>query len=142
IGQSDIETAQRYLNEFAQLIRIVLYNSRQQTVRLQDEIEALRRYLNLEQFRFHPTFRYTIDIDPQIQIDFVEIPPMIFQPFVENAIWHGLMHKESTDRKLHLSFTKKQRLIRIEIEDNSFDAFYPNASKLDQLPSINPLGCK
>ena len=68
-------------------------------VRLQEEIEALRLYLSIEQLRFQ-NFTYTIDVDEEVNPDFIEVPPLILQPYVENAIWHGLMHKHEGERKL------------------------------------------
>ncbi|MEM6877792.1 MAG: histidine kinase [Bacteroidota bacterium] len=117
IGQSDVDTAQRYLQEFSQLIRRTLQQGRRESVRLQDELDLLRHYLNLEQFRFHPSFTYQISVAPNIQTDFIELPPMLVHPYVENAIWHGLMHKEKGRRHLDIAVKRKGDWIQIMIED-------------------------
>ncbi|MEM8585695.1 MAG: histidine kinase [Bacteroidota bacterium] len=118
IGQSDTQKALLYLQEFSQLIRRTLQHGRSERVRLQDELELLRHYLNLEQFRFQPSFTYHIQIEEDVQSDFLEIPPMLIHPYVENAIWHGLMHKESVDRQLVIVIKRSGDWVIIQIEDN------------------------
>ena len=73
----------------------VAVNSRLQAVPLQDEMEALELYLQMESLRFTDRFEYGITIDESVDVGNIEIPPMLIQPYVENAIWHGLMHKET-----------------------------------------------
>lgn len=90
---NDTDKAINYLAKFSQLMRLILSNSQQQTVPVHDEIKALTYYLDIERLRFDNKFDYLIEIDPQIDPDFMEIPPMIIQPYVENAILHGLLHK-------------------------------------------------
>jgi two-component sensor histidine kinase len=85
--------ASDYLNRFSQLIRLVLENSRSERVPLGNELEALRLYLEMEAMRFKDKLRFTIDIPADLDLELVEIPPLLLQPYVENAIWHGLMHK-------------------------------------------------
>ncbi|GAB3227162.1 hypothetical protein GCM10027423_64260 [Spirosoma arcticum] len=86
--------ATEYLTKFAKLIRLVLENSRSNRVTLNDELQALELYLEMEAMRFGSKLTFQIEIDPAIDSEFVEIPPLLIQPYVENAIWHGLMHKE------------------------------------------------
>jgi LytS/YehU family sensor histidine kinase len=85
--------ASDYLNRFSQLIRLVLENSRSERVPLGKELEALRLYLEMEVMRFKDKLRFTIDVPAELDLELVEIPPLLLQPYVENAIWHGLMHK-------------------------------------------------
>ena len=85
--------ASEYLTKFARLIRLVLENSRASKVTLENELEALQLYLEMEALRFEDKLQFYIQVDPSVEIDFVEIPPLLIQPYVENAIWHGLMHK-------------------------------------------------
>ncbi|MBO4602887.1 MAG: histidine kinase [Salinivirgaceae bacterium] len=85
--------AVRYLSKFAKLMRMILNNSMQQYVLLSEELASLSLYLDLEQVRFNNRFSYKIDIDDEVEEDLVKVPPMLIQPFVENAILHGLMHK-------------------------------------------------
>jgi signal transduction histidine kinase len=91
--QNDTDRASDYLSRFARLIRLVLENSRAERVTLHNELEALRLYSDLEAMRFKHKVTIHIHIAPDIDPRFVTIPPLLIQPYVENAIWHGLMHK-------------------------------------------------
>ena len=93
-AQKDIERASDYLTKFSRLIRMVLENSRSERVTLHNELETLRLFMDMEMMRFGKKIRYVIDLDEQIDTEAIEIPPLLLQPFVENAIWHGLMHKD------------------------------------------------
>ena len=90
----DTEGANFYLTKFSKLIRQVLDNSRNEKITLKSELETLVLYLDMENMRIGDKFDYHIKIDPEVETDFVEIPPMLIQPYIENAIWHGLVHKE------------------------------------------------
>jgi signal transduction histidine kinase len=83
-----------YLTRFSRLIRLVLENSRSEKVTLQNELAALELYLEMEAMRFNHKLSYQLQVGPEIDAAFVEIPPLLLQPYVENAIWHGLMHKK------------------------------------------------
>ncbi|MBC7850563.1 MAG: histidine kinase [Chitinophagaceae bacterium] len=96
IVKSDQATASLYLTKFAKLIRLILDNSNTKNVMLSNELEALKLYIDMESLRFDKKFTYAITIDPGISTDSVEVPPLIIQPYVENAIWHGLLHKQSS----------------------------------------------
>lgn len=95
ILKSETEAASDYLTKFSRLIRIVLTNSKSKLISLEDELEMLRLYLDMERLRFKNTFNYNISFTNSIDIDNIYIPPLILQPFAENAIWHGLMNRES-----------------------------------------------
>lgn len=115
--KSETEQALSYLNRFARLIRSVLDNSQQNTIPISKEVSMLENYIELEKLRFADQFDYSITIDPALDPDFTEILTMIIQPFIENAIWHGLLHKKEQGHLL-LSFTKMQDRILCVIEDN------------------------
>jgi len=83
-----------YLTKFSKLVRRILDNSKNLSIPLDSEINALRLYLDLESMRFNGTFTYDIQTDDEIDLEEVFIPPLILQPFVENSIWHGLTPKE------------------------------------------------
>jgi LytS/YehU family sensor histidine kinase len=117
ISQGNSAKATQYLTRFGQLIRQVLLNSERPVVRLQEELEALRLYLEIEQLRFQ-NFSYSIAIDEGVNADFIEVPPLILQPYVENAIWHGLMHQTNGDRKLTVEVSREGDFLRMTIEDN------------------------
>lgn len=118
IVKNEAEKASDYLNQFSVLIRRILDNSRKDWVTLAEEIETLRLYMEIEQLRFSDTFSYEIIVGEELELDFLEIPPMLIQPYIENAIWHGLMQKTDKNRKLLLSLHRKGEQIQIIIEDN------------------------
>lgn len=110
--------ASKYLNKFSKLFRLVLNNSGKNLVTLNEEREVLELYLELEQMRFEKSFTYSIIMDEDLESDDVLVPSMLLQPYVENALWHGLMHKEG-DRKLVISFEKiTDEIFRCTIDDN------------------------
>ena len=92
--ENDSQTASEYLTIFSQLIRLVLENSRSEKVSLQKELETLRLYIELEAMRFKNKVKYHINVSAEIDQQYIDIPPLLLQPYVENAIWHGLMHKK------------------------------------------------
>ncbi|HOZ78040.1 MAG TPA: histidine kinase [Ferruginibacter sp.] len=92
--ENDSQTASDYLSMFSQLIRLVLENSRSEKVTLEKEMETLQLYINLEAMRFKDKVKYQIHIAPDIDQQYIKLPPLLIQPYVENAIWHGLMHKK------------------------------------------------
>lgn len=95
IASNDERTANKYLSDFSLLMRAVLENSEEDFIPLEKEIELLQLYTKLEHFRFQDKFDYNIAIDATIPIaDFV-IPPMLLQPYIENAVWHGLRYKKT-----------------------------------------------
>jgi ligand-binding sensor domain-containing protein/two-component sensor histidine kinase len=91
---NDADTAIEYLAKFARLMRQVLANSRESFIAVREELVALRYYLEIEQLRFDDKFSFEILTDPVIDDEFTGVPPMILQPYVENAIIHGLMYKK------------------------------------------------
>lgn len=105
IAMSDERAANKYLSEFSQLMRSVLENSEEDFIPLSKEIELLELYVKLEHFRFKDKFEYTVTVDENLQLSEFVIPPMLLQPYVENAVWHGLRYKEE---KGHLDIHFKQ----------------------------------
>ena len=119
ILKNEKEEAYNYLAKFSKLIRKVLNNSIEKTISLKEELETLELYVALEQMRFKETFLFVVNIDKHIDLEEYYIPSMLIQPFVENAIWHGLMNKEEQKKGvLKLLFKKEHSLIKIIIEDN------------------------
>ncbi|CAG5008468.1 hypothetical protein DYBT9275_04276 [Dyadobacter sp. CECT 9275] len=110
--------ASKYLNKFSKLFRMVLNNSGKNLVIVEEEIEVLRLYLELEQMRFEQSFSYEIITDEELVEDHVLLPSMLVQPYVENALWHGLMHK-SGERKLLIEFKRiSEEIFLCRIDDN------------------------
>jgi len=110
------DVASEYLTSFSKLMRQVLETSDFETVTLADEIEMLEAYLKLEQLNSNQSFTYSIDIANSIETDFTKIPTMLIQPFVENAIEHGLSDIENGIIKL--SFKPSNSSLIVSIEDN------------------------
>ncbi|WP_299366822.1 histidine kinase [Winogradskyella sp.] len=106
IATNDERTANKYLSDFSYLMRSVLENSEEDFIPLKKEIELLSLYTKLEHFRFQDKFEYSINVDEKINVDEFLIPPMLLQPYIENAVWHGLRYKEE---KGHLSITVKSK---------------------------------
>ncbi len=94
IAKSDERSANRYLSEFSTLMRAVLENSEEDFIPLSKELELLQLYVKLEHSRFPEKFDYDIAIDDHLDVAAFQIPPMLLQPYIENAIWHGLRYKE------------------------------------------------
>ena len=109
--------ASQYLTKFSRLVRLILDHSRNLTIPLDKELEALKLYLDLEAMRFENKFEYAIQVDADIELEEVLIPPLILQPFVENAIWHGLMHKPDKGKLLIRLYPENGQLKCI-VEDN------------------------
>ncbi len=95
IAKNDERAANKYLADFSKLMRKVLQDSQKDFITLEEEMDLMTIYLRLEHLRFEDKFDYTITVDDAVDIHNVSIPPMLIQPFVENAIWHGLRYKES-----------------------------------------------
>jgi tetratricopeptide (TPR) repeat protein len=117
ISGNDNFTAMTYLSKFAQLMRGILENSRQVMISLQDEINTLNLYVELEQLRFKSKFIFTLHIEPDLYPETTFIPPMLVQPFAENAIKHGLKNIDGNGL-LQIAFSRKDSLIQCTIEDN------------------------
>jgi sensor histidine kinase YesM/ligand-binding sensor domain-containing protein len=117
VVSNNSEKASKYLNKFSRLIRMILSHSEKQIITLSEEIELLQLYLELEQVRFESKFSYEIEVDKSIDIDFIEVPTMLIQPFVENAVLHGIGPMVSGGF-LKISFLKNDKSIVCVIDDN------------------------
>ena len=117
ISIDDKIAAMSFLSKFAELIRNILMNSREATIPLQDEIDTLRLYMELEQLRLKNKFDFKIEVDERLDAEAVYIPPMLIQPFVENAIKHGLRNKEDKGT-LEISFRKNAQVIYCKVKDD------------------------
>ncbi|MDQ3015518.1 MAG: histidine kinase [Bacteroidota bacterium] len=112
------EKATDYLAKFAQLIRAILENSKSNVILCWKDLEALNLYLDMESLRWDDKIKCQFDIDPQILNGDFKVPPMVIQPFVENAIHHGLLNKLEADKKLNISVWLEEPCIRYSIRDN------------------------
>jgi ligand-binding sensor domain-containing protein len=125
----DYEPAMEYLTRFSRVLRSVLGASGQSRLPLAEEIKMVEDYLELEQMRFPESFSYSINVDPALNIHSVEIPPFFIQPQVENAIRHGLIHKNDRCR-IVINIDKKGDFVHIVVEDNGIGRDAARAFKL------------
>lgn len=117
INTNDSKNANTYIVKFAKLVRMILENSRKQEVLLSEDLHALELYMQLESLRIQNGFDYDITIDSMLDVDNTLVPPLIIQPFVENAIWHGLQHKKERG-KISIYINKKENNLECIVEDN------------------------
>ena len=117
ILEGDNEKASRYLSKFALMIRMTLNHSKEIFVTLDENIEYLKAYLEMEQLRFDDSFTYRIDTSENIDVTETTIPSLMIQPLVENAIWHGLLPGKG-EKKIGIRFTECENKLTCIIEDN------------------------
>ena len=118
IAVNDERNANRYLSEFAVLMRSVLENSDEDFISLTKEIELLALYVKLEHNRFKDKFDYQINVDKNINLEQFSIPPMLLQPYIENAIWHGLRYKkEKGNLAISIQLKNSETLLISIIDD-------------------------
>ncbi|MFT3705278.1 MAG: histidine kinase [Agriterribacter sp.] len=115
--ENNQDAATAYLGKFSRLMRLVLENSKSDRITLQQEVETLQLYIEMEAMRFKEKLHHEIKIADNVDLDYIEIPPMLIQPYVENAIWHGLMPKEDGGT-LVVSFNCQDDNLRITVTDN------------------------
>ncbi|MBT1707380.1 histidine kinase [Fulvivirgaceae bacterium PWU5] len=141
IAEQDERTANKFLSEFSQLMRLVLENSQEDFIPLFKEQEILALYLKLEHYRFRDKFDYRIDIDESINAEAIEVPPMLIQPYIENAVWHGLRYKEERGM-LTLRFYQQDTTLMVEISDNGIGRKRSAALKTSNQKKHNSTGLK
>ncbi|MET0464270.1 MAG: histidine kinase [Chitinophagaceae bacterium] len=111
------EKASDYLTRFSRLMRMVMTNSGKRTITLEEELTMLRLYLDMEQLRFKDVFAYHIDTAPELHPSMIHVPCFILQPFCENAIWHGLLHKQGKG-ELTITIKQEKGTLIVSIKDN------------------------
>ena len=118
LQNSNVEDAMRYLNQFAKLIRSILTSSLEKEITLQEELDTMQLYVNIENIRFCNEIQYAVHIDERVDLKAIKIPSLILQPFIENALWHGLQPKEG-EKLLTLEVAlKNDEFVTITITDN------------------------
>lgn len=117
IVTQDTEKAVQYLAKFSKLMRLILANSSYKYISMKEEVKSIEYYLELEKLRFENKFDFTLKVDKNIDQEFIQIPPMIVQPYIENAIIHGLLHKP-TKGKLGINFDLKDDSVICTVIDN------------------------
>jgi ligand-binding sensor domain-containing protein len=118
ISRNDSLSANRFISDFSKLIRTTLANMNEEFVRLGTELESVEEYLKIEHLRFGDRFDYVISVDPVIVPDTVNVSPGLVQPFVENAIWHGIMGLEGRKGIIRLLFSMRDTTLTCTVEDD------------------------
>ncbi len=141
VAKNDERTTNKFLSEFSRLMRLVMENSQEDFIPLHKEQEIISLYLKLEHYRFRDKFDYTITIDEGVNPETVEIPPMLIQPYIENAVWHGLRYKDS---KGHLNLTMKKVSdgLQVEITDDGIGRKKSAALKTENQKKQTSTGLK
>ncbi|MCB0686527.1 MAG: histidine kinase, partial [Saprospiraceae bacterium] len=140
VQKEDNELATEYLSDFSSFIRRALHYTETKFITLEEELELCQLYLRMEQLRFEQGFSYEISIAENVQVDFIKVPPMLLQPLLENAIWHGLLHKKG-ERKILIRVEAQEEQVICTIEDNGIGRKYAreiNGHKKEQ----NSMGMK
>ncbi len=140
IATNDERTANKYLSDFSLLMRAVLENSEEDFIPLEKEIELLKLYTKLEHFRFQDKFDYDIVIDDNVNVEEFQIPPMLLQPYIENAVWHGLRYKTEKG-KLNINITQVDKdELKISITDDGIGRTKSKTMKTENQKKHNSKG--
>ena len=115
--KSDVEKASDYITKFSRLIRVILNSSSSPTSTLAEELGILSLYVKLEQMRVSGGFDYIVNIEENLNLEPIKVPPLFLQPFIENAIWHGIMKKEG-EKTIVLTIKKENDKVWCIIVDN------------------------
>jgi len=140
IIKNDKDNAVYYLNKFSKLIRRILSASRERVVSLEEELDTLELYISIENIRFNKEIEIDFFVDETISLSTVKIPPLILQPFIENAIWHGLSPKKSL-KKLSIKVVQLDKnYIQITITDNGIGRERAKQIKLQKVHKKRSVG--
>ena len=141
IMKHDERAANKYLADFSKLMRAVMENSQEDFVSLASEIKILDLYLKLEHQRFAEKFEYTFEVDPELDTDNLQVPPMIVQPYIENSVWHGLRYKE-TKGHLNVKISDANTHIFIAVTDDGIGREKSKALKTINQKEASSTGMK
>ncbi len=153
------EIASDYLLKYSKLIRLILDNSRSELIPLDKELETLQLYIQLESIRFENHFAYVLNIAENVHTGSIMIPPMLLQPFIENAIWHGLMQKRTqgsitvdirkeTEKFLYISITddgigrEKAAEIKSKSATHQSHGLKVTSERIDLMNKLNSTGAQ
>ena len=139
ITQNATDEALKYLSKFAKLMRAIMENTKQSAITIKEEIDTLRLYLDLESMRFAGRFDYKLNVASSLDQNYEEIPSMIIQPYVENAIIHGLLPKQGSG-KLLVNLEKKDNFIICTIEDDGIGRVRANEINMNKLKRHRSMG--
>jgi len=142
MSENDSALTREYLSKFSRLMRLVLENSRCDKVILDNELEALTLYMELEAMRFKDKIDFEVLIDPDVETEFIEIPPLLIQPHVENAVWHGIMHKESKGTVIVKMQMADEHTLRVIVTDDGVGRTMAEQLKSKSATKHKSLGSK
>ncbi len=138
--KNEPQKAAEYLGLYSHLTRSVLQNSNNELITLEEELDTLKKYIEIEKMRLQGNFSYTITVDPEAEPDFTYVPPIILQPFVENAIHHGLKNLSGRPGVLTINVFPVGNLINVEIIDNGPGIHH--IKKEEKIPGHESMGLK
>jgi tetratricopeptide (TPR) repeat protein len=141
IAKNNPKEADDYLSKFAKVMRMTLENSEQQAIPLSDDLKALELYMQLEAKRLNNKFTYEIKVTGDIDKDNTLVPPMIFQPFVENSIWHGIAKKEGQGH-IVIDISKDGEMLNCRIDDDGIGRKQAESMKVQQVDKKQSLGMR
>ena len=141
IMKNDSQSASDYLTRFSRLMRMVLINSQRSMIPLEDELQMLRLYLDMERLRFKDSFNYSIIFTNAIDEGAVFVPPLLLQPFCENAIWHGLMQKDGHGQ-LNIELSMNNKVLECTISDDGIGREAAERLKSKSAGTQNSMGLK
>jgi len=141
VSQNDERTANKFLSEFSRLMRLVMENSQEDFISLHKEEEIISLYVKLEHYRFRDKFDYQIRVDEDLNKETIELPPMLIQPYIENAVWHGLRYKESKGN-LDVHIGKDDYGLKVEITDDGIGRKKSTELKTENQKKHNSTGLK
>ncbi|WP_276374590.1 tetratricopeptide repeat protein [Chryseolinea sp. H1M3-3] len=143
IVKRENENASLYLKKFSKLVRLILENGEANRVSLQNELALIEAYIQLEELRFKGKIGYEIFVDEKIEKENTFLPPMVLQPFVENAIWHGLMHKNVDEQgRIKIAVKEYNEALLCTIEDNGVGRVMSEAFKENNSDKTKSIGIK
>lgn len=142
ITKNDKESARGYLSKFSTLMRLILNSSREETISLAEELDTLKLYVDLERLRFDDLFDYEVSITDEIDPDEIEVPTMLLQPYIENAIIHGLKNKIGEQGLLKLSISAREEGLFVVVEDNGIGRSRAAEIRQQKLSRYKSLGMR
>ncbi len=137
MDKNDVETANDYLLKFSKLTRAILENSEKKWVLLKEDIELMKLYMDIESLRIPNKLVYTIDLDNELDLENVMVPPLMLQPFIENSIWHGIAQKNGIGT-IRINAVKEEEFIILKVDDDGVG----RSNVLDNMIEKTSMGLK
>ena len=142
LQKGELSTGTEYLFKISKLQRRILESTKREFIEINEEIEILNLYLDIEMARFSKKLTIDFHVDEDLDEDTQEIPPMIVQPLIENAIWHGLSDDRVTNKKLTISFKANRNQLIVSVSDNGLGMDLKNMNNRSENSNHNSIGIK